>query len=189
MLFFTTFPVLTFFLFLSFLITQRYVDGWLGIMVGQQLWHPMYDESAVAKTASVIKGLIGDGAPRIVDRRSSLVMLDVQHDHQQQQQQQQQASTPQMQQQRPSNANLGSSFSMTAMAELSWEVEVWALLTNPVKAKDAAALSAYLTELGVTDASELLEFDEAEVGEIAAFLKKHPKKKLLKIYRYAMAKA
>ena len=33
-------------------------------------------------------------------------------------------------------------------AGVPWEVEAWALLTNPMKAIDAATLSAHLADLG-----------------------------------------
>jgi hypothetical protein len=72
---------------------------------------------------------------------------------------------------------------------VSWEVEVWAMLSNPIRVTDVAALSAHLDDLGVVEATDLLQFDEAEVVKIAAFLKKVPQKKLLQIYREAMAKA
>ena len=70
---------------------------------------------------------------------------------------------------------------------MSWEVEAWALLTNPVKATDAAALSAHLTDLGLTEAVELLQCTTADIAEMAAFLKRLPQSRLLKIYNDAKA--
>jgi hypothetical protein len=78
---------------------------------------------------------------------------------------------------------------MTAAAAVSWEVEACALLTNPVKVADAAALSTHLAELGFTAASELLEVSAADIAEIAAFLRKIPQSRLLKINNDAAAKA
>eukprot|EP01042_Synura_sphagnicola_P001817 gene1817-2132_t len=37
-------------------------DGWLGIMIGDALWYPLWDESAVQTTASSIAAILGEQA-------------------------------------------------------------------------------------------------------------------------------
>ena len=39
--------------------SPEYVDGWLGLMVGDQLWHSMWSDDQVAAVAAAIHGAIG----------------------------------------------------------------------------------------------------------------------------------
>jgi hypothetical protein len=158
--------ILFLFLLASFSL-QRCVDGWLGFMVGQELWHPMYDESAVEKTAVAIKGLVGDGAPRIADRSSVA------------KQQQKVIASPSPAPTSPA----------TVPATASWETKVWTLLTDPEAAVDAAALKTHLNGLNVKEAGDLQDFDDGDIAELATFLKKHPQKKLLRIFKDSAVKA
>jgi hypothetical protein len=87
------------------------------------------------------------------------------------------------------SAPLVADHSSTAAAAVPWEGQAWKILTTPNQAIDFAALTAHLDELGVNDASALQVFEEEEIAAIAALLKKHPQKILLKIYSEAMAKA
>jgi hypothetical protein len=42
--------------------TPEYVDGWLGIMIGDSLWYPMWSESQIDSTAQEIAKVLGNEA-------------------------------------------------------------------------------------------------------------------------------
>ena len=63
---------------------------------------------------------------------------------------------------------------------------------NPFHPKESHRLrrsERSLDELGVLEANELLQVEAADIAEIAAFLKKIPQGRLLKIYNDAAASA
>jgi hypothetical protein len=154
--------------FLPFLPSQRFVDGWLGIMVGNSLWYGLFDAAAVSPTAVAIKALVGSGAPLVTDR-STVVKWDLQ------QQQEQQQLSPQKQQ----VLEARSRSRLALSSPMSWEEAAWALLRDRANAADPAALSAHLAERGIGEGGELLQCTADELTDIAAFLHKKPRNFLL----------
>jgi hypothetical protein len=158
------------FFFPSFLhsLPSQFVDGWLGIMVGNSLWYGLFDAAAVSPTAVAIKALVGSGAPLVTDR-STVVKWDLQ------QQQEQQQLSPQKQQ----VLEARSRSRLALSSPMSWEEAAWALLRDRANAADPAALSAHLAERGIGEGGELLQCTADELTDIAAFLHKKPRNFLL----------
>lgn len=65
--------------------------------------------------------------------------------------------------------------------QLEWTERAWKYLTNPIKCSDAAALQAYLDELGVTEAFELSCCTALDLSIMADHLKRVPKVAFLSI--------
>ena len=59
--------------------------------------------------------------------------------------------------------------------------EAWQLLSDQTKVTDVESLSCLLNEIGLSNASELLDCEEEMIQKIASFLKVVPKKKFIRL--------
>ena len=65
--------------------------------------------------------------------------------------------------------------------------EAWKLLKTPEKVSDEVKLNEYLSELGITEASDLRDCEVVMVETLASYLKPIPKNAFLRIVKAAKA--
>ena len=143
------------------------VDGWLAIMLGDSLWYPLWDAQHVFKTASDIAATVA--AASSCNTTSTVVPFPTSS-------QSHTAGGSPTVATAPSNAVVFS----TGASEEACD-EVWTLLTDPSKASDPDRLMTVLSELGLSKACELVDYDNEMWNDLAAYLKPIPKRALLRI--------
>jgi len=129
------------------------VDGWLGIMLGDSLWYPLWDAQQIIQTASEIVTNIS--ACSFCDATQHLAL--------------------------PTLVPTIKPTTKTETSQAPNYDEVWTLLTDPSKASDPDRLTKFLSELGLSKALELVDCDNEMWNDIASYLKPIPKRALLRI--------
>mmetsp|Transcript_12713 Transcript_12713/g.17346 ORF Transcript_12713/g.17346 Transcript_12713/m.17346 type:complete len:620 (+) Transcript_12713:226-2085(+) len=141
------------------------VDGWLGIMLGDSLWYPLWDAQNVIQTASDIAANVtachrGDTPHLVVPQASSPAKDD------------------------SLRPPVGSPVTLVQQSSPAIDPhydEAWTILTDPSKASDPEGLMTLFSKLGLSKASELVDCDEEIWNDLASYLKPIPKRALLRI--------
>ena len=134
--------------------SPNYVDGWLGIMVGDNLWYPMWDHEHVSTTAMEIAKRIGSTESKV--------------------------TTPTFAVQ--TTALPASPVQVHVSSELSPLDEAWKILLDKTKVTELETLSRYLDEIGLSTGSELADCDDEIIKKIASYLKLVPKKAFIRLF-------
>mmetsp|Transcript_12712 Transcript_12712/g.17341 ORF Transcript_12712/g.17341 Transcript_12712/m.17341 type:complete len:618 (+) Transcript_12712:226-2079(+) len=143
------------------------VDGWLGIMLGDSLWYPLWDAQNVIQTASDIAANVtachrGDTPHLVVPQASSPAKDD------------------------SLRPPVGSPVTLVQQSSPAIDPhydEAWTILTDPSKASDPEGLTSYLSEIGLSKSSELVYCDEEIWNELVSYVKLIPKRALLHILK------
>ena len=139
------------------------VDGWLGIMIGDALWYPLWEQNHIESTAKEIVKLINSSQPL---QQNSLIYSKNPTDNSQVK------PTPQ----KPiSSPTLSPSPIINNPLE-----EAWQILLEPLRAIDFDKLTAVVTEIGLLKSSDLIDCDEEMIDSITKYLKPLPKKTFMK---------
>ncbi len=167
------------------------VSGWLGFMVGDALWYPLWKGDQLASTARSLYNLIGDDAkldggattpppltllPPVVGASGGDGDGDGGTPSQSQDNKLPALSPTAPDSAAPSTPG-GRSASVKAM--LDPLAEAWSILTNTASAKDPDALKAKLDEEGLSEPTDLPYLDEAALSAFADLLKNVKKRKFL----------
>ena len=130
---------------------EREVGGWLGLLLGRDLWYPLRTHGDVPGTALALASLLtGDASP------ASAPVPAHHHGH---------SPAPVL-----SHAHASSAHD---------HGPAWELLRSPDKAKDPDGLAACLDELGLSEAEDLAFIEEEHLRKLAQFLKPAPANKFL----------
>eukprot|EP01040_Poterioochromonas_malhamensis_P011854 gene11854-12931_t len=132
------------------------VDGWLGFMVGTELWYPMWDGSQVDTAAQSIAGQARNNAKLGGGGGGG---GGVSNNYNTSNQKSESANSP------PPKAG-GIDYNVA-----------WECVKDPNKAKDAEQLKSLLDELGLSAPDELQLLEKSQLEEIASLLKAIPQKK------------
>jgi len=167
----------------------RTVDGWLGFMVGGELWYPMWSADKVAGTAAELAKALGDNARslgrgrlyetlrasekeatahRPVASSSSSMAAAA-------------AATTKAAAAAATAAAGGGLVTTSASAPLSAVAVAWGMVQDPTKIKDPSRLARMLAEHGVSEPEDLavLADDRALCEDLARCLKTAPAKRVL----------
>jgi hypothetical protein len=121
-------------------------DGWLGMMLGDAIWNPCWDEGCM-------DGCVKAMDANLTGQAESAKVAPV--------------AAPKRE---------GAPPTVAPSAAAGNKDKAWEFLQNPKKCVDVEAVKAKLDDLGVETAEELVESDEADLRSIAALLKKVPAK-------------
>lgn len=162
----------------------HYCDGWLGIQIGDSLWYPLWGEDQVLSTADCLQTLIGSkcklGYSQVSMKThtaftatsTSSTAADVA------------APGSPEKVSMPSKLRTSVSEAAAPTEDLSKEdlcKRAFNILTDPKKVKSIAEMNSYLEELGVLEASDLMECDKDILLTLSAMLKPIQQKKFDKI--------
>jgi hypothetical protein len=133
--------------------TPDAVDGWLGIMLGDALWYPLWNPDQLASTSAEIAKLlvgdasVGDGGPGSGSYSPT----------------------------KESPVKDVSNSSALAVASNPLDA-AWKLLIDASKVAEPDRLATIMREIGLTESSELRECDDDMVNSLASCLRPIPKK-------------
>jgi hypothetical protein len=146
--------------------SPRAVDGWLGFMVGSDLWYPLWQMNQVEQTARAIADLVGEhaknnGSSSGVDFPSPI-------------------ATKHPTVSATATAPVGlptSTAAVTGSASSSRDYEAaWKILNEPKKAIDSAAVTKLLDDYGVYSSEDFMKLEVDCFEPLAALLKQVPQK-------------
>jgi hypothetical protein len=152
-------------------------DGWLGIQIGDALWYPLWEPDMVEATADNLLSLIGDKCKLQGRRALGPAAAAVA------------TSAPATKEESPASPSMPAKL-RTTVSEVAPAMELtredmcrqaWEILSNPAKVLAAADVSAYLEELGVVEAADLVDCDREMLQALSAMLKPVPRKKFDKL--------
>jgi hypothetical protein len=161
-------------------------DGWLGIQIGDALWYPLWDPAMVGSTVDSLLSILGDkcklqGRPllSVSAATAAATATSTATSTASAAKQESVPASPSM------PAKLRSTVSEVAPAmEVTREElcrQAWEILHNPIKVLSVAEVSAYLEELGVVEAADLVDCDRDMLLALSAMLKPVPRKKFDKL--------
>ena len=137
------------------------VDGWLGFMVGTELWYPLWAADKVQGTATELAKLIGDnakcGGNFVLESPTSDVGPI--------------GPTPDPTPGTPGTPGPPIIQVPTTPAPTNPTQAMWLTLHDSDKIKDSAGLTSFLSELGVLQADDLSVLEEGEIITLGKFLK------------------
>ncbi len=154
-------------------------DGWLGFMIGTELWYPLWEEDMIQSTVNSIAGMVGDNA-RLEKNKAVLV------------------STGGASGSSGGCVNANSFIAPVAApvtavytaptnaAPTVIDPEVaWNMIngSNLTFATDASKLAELFNELGLSECADMYELNREQIDSLAALLKPIPKKKFLKVFQ------
>lgn len=147
--------------------SPHYCDGWLGLLIGRNMWYPLWDESTVKCTAERLAVCVG-GAAKHMSRHAASSILP------------------------PPPQNIFSPAlytgtdvtpqQATATSTAPSSPSPWEIIMNPAKVADQQGLDTILNELGISTSEELALCDTDEISRIADVLKPIPRKLFLKSF-------
>jgi hypothetical protein len=151
--------------------SPRAVDGWLGFMVGSDLWYPLWQMNQLEQTAKAIADLVGDhaknnGSSSGVDFPSPIAMKSS-------------STTAIPVTVKPGDQQLpvGSPIAVGGSTASSRDYETgWEIVSEPKKAKDSAALASLLDEHGVYSLKDFMKLDPEYFESLGVLLKTVPQK-------------
>jgi hypothetical protein len=139
--------------------SPRAVDGWLGFMVGSDLWYPLWTLSQLEQTAKGISELIGENAKTTMSSELAAPVITKSENNSQPMKKKTEEIIP------------------VAAPVVRRDFETgWTLLSDPSKAKDSKAVSNLLDEYGVCSAEDFAELEEEHLESLAVLLKFVPQK-------------
>jgi hypothetical protein len=153
--------------------SPRAVDGWLGFMVGSDLWYPLWQMNQVEQTAKAIADLVGDhaknnGSSSGVDFPSPIAANT------------QTVSATAVVTVGPitrTTAVASPTATVTGSASSSKDYEAaWKILNEPKKAIDSAAVTKLLDDYGVYSSEDFMKLDVDCFEPLAVLLKQVPQK-------------
>jgi hypothetical protein len=150
--------------------SPRAVDGWLGFMVGSDLWYPLWQMNQVEQTAGAIADLVGENAKTGIANGGAMqspVLIN--------------PMTTSLSDQPKNNQTAAASASSatSAVTPLTTTRDFqtgWDCLSDPKKTKDSAALASLLDEYGVYSLKDLIDLDVEYFEALAVLLKPAPQK-------------
>jgi hypothetical protein len=154
--------------------SPRQVDGWLGFMIGSELWYPLFNENFVESTVSALIGLIGDNAKQrsnYVNSAGSSTFPVLRTD-----------KVPASSTKSDLGASTTFSFS-AAPAALSADADfntAYNILNQPKKTHCPNAWNVFLKDLCVEEPDDLRNFETRKLLALAEFLKPIPSVEFLK---------
>ena len=161
--------------------SKRRVNGWLGFMLGDALWYPLYDETHIESTAAKVYKLFGEDCKKWSSEVSDSVE-SVENTSGLEEEGQNEESTliPTMPSIAPSQTS--PSPNNRVLIEKAPEEVAWKILQNEKCAKDFSKLATWLNDQGVLSAEDLLLLreDEELMKDMCAMLKPLQSKKLMK---------
>jgi hypothetical protein len=151
--------------------SPKFCDGWLGIMIGTEMWYPLWTDDKIAGTAKAIAQIIGDAAYSKNGLRSRTVvdkstvsaaaggatkppLIS--------------SSTSVTPSSSPSKADTAS---IVVSSSEACE-QVWNTLHNEICCTNQAGLLEYLIELGITSKEDLPYIDDNSQAKLVTYLKK-----------------
>jgi hypothetical protein len=159
----------------------RQVDGWLGFMIGSELWYPLFNERSIDSTVSSLVGLIGDNAKKSYNANSAHsgpmppVPPSVGHLVKS-------ASTGSSQQNYASSSTV-SAFPDVLPIDADYE-KAFAILNQPKKSLCPNTWPAFLKELSVEEPDDLKNFEPSKLFAFGEFLKSVPSAEFRKSLRF-----
>jgi hypothetical protein len=150
--------------------SPRAVDGWLGFMVGSDLWYPLWQMNQVEQTAKAIADLVGENAKAGMTScgamQSPVLVNPVTYSL---------SDQPKTNQTAAESASSATS-AVTPLATTRDYQTGWDCLSDPKKTKDSAALASLLDEYGVYSLKDLIDLDVEYFESLAVLLKPAPQK-------------
>jgi hypothetical protein len=142
-------------------------DGWLGIMLGDQLWYPLWDENQVESTARQLASMIGSSSKAIEPINGTLTT---------------ERSSPAATT-KPSQ----SSITLTSKVEVN-HTAAYEMLLTPERMIDSSLISVkkILEEWGVLVAEDLGGLLPDDIIALTELMKKAQRKKFLALFRIDM---
>jgi hypothetical protein len=134
------------------------VDGWLGMMLGDALWYPLWSPDQLASTSAEISKLLkGDASVGDGGSRSGSYSLT-------------------------KESPVKDVYNSSALAVASSPLDAaWKLLIDASKVAEPDRLTTIMREIGLTESSELRECDDEMVNSLASCLRPIPKKVFVRI--------
>jgi hypothetical protein len=174
--------------------TPEYCDGWLGIMIGDSLWYPLWNENQIESTANEISKVVGyesrlDFNTRLANNNNNNNLknnLNKNSPHQTNANAQPLASY--INNNNNNNGMMSNTYNSTysnqyvgapAPVERIDYKAAYKLLKDADESLNAALLKATLIEFGVKAAEDLAELDLEDYRVLAELLKKVPRKRFL----------
>jgi hypothetical protein len=157
--------------------SPRQVDGWLGFMIGSELWYPLFNESFIESTVSALVGLMGDNAKRGSNALQSSIAPAMNN------------STGNVTSGKslgggaaPAPAPSFAAVPATVPADADFVV-AFSILLPPKKSICPEGWSGFLKGLGLEEAEDLKDFEARKLVALAEFLKPVPSTEFLKALR------
>eukprot|EP01041_Mallomonas_annulata_P005683 gene5683-11469_t len=156
--------------------SPQQVDGWLGFMIGDSLWYPMYSEQDVSSTVMSVVNLLGANA---LKSRSYLTSSTVKVPNNNTPLSIPSISTMQPLMSVPNHTDSESVSKSVPPEIISLKPDynlAWEYLTDKSKHKTPERIVSLLDELGLSKATELMYVEPGEVQALAACMKPVAKK-------------
>jgi hypothetical protein len=147
--------------------SSRQVDGWLGFMIGSELWYPLWNESFIDSTVSSLAALMGDNAKRAADSGSvGITRIDSVS-----------GSLPTT----PKKDNGGSGVAVPAAIPADADLATaFSILRQAKKSVCPGSWSAFIKELSLEEPDDLKNFETRKLLALSEFLKPVPCTEFLK---------